>query len=280
MLSSTNRQTASDLAADVCPVQRGALPWSPLESCISHLVAHSHGNWICLAASGCTGRESLCNAFKLRGQQHFAACYVVRITSQQAGIRFLIVAQRAACRQLETGGEVTCLQKFASSSHRAWCMPAAEPTPCCGATPVLPALQGCSHDALQDGSIFSTASQPGQREVSPEGTVLAYDERMLLHRDESARGSPHPERPDRIKAVMARLERAGLTGGVCLLCSCSPLLSQNLLPIKAGAMHQEGALSDQQEPGPVGPSGATFWLPPPAAFLVWQQGTLPTAKSN
>lgn len=42
--------------------------------------------------------------------------------------------------------------------------------------------------------------------------MLAYDERMLLHRDESARGSPHPERPDRIKAVMARLERAGLTG--------------------------------------------------------------------
>lgn len=91
-------------------------------------------------------------------------------------------------------------------------MPAAKASPCCGLTPVVPALQGCSHDALQDGSIFSTASPSGQREVSPEGTVLAYDERMLLHRDESARGSPHPERPDRIKAVMARLERAGLTG--------------------------------------------------------------------
>eukprot|EP00891_Asterochloris_glomerata_P007510 jgi/Astpho2/7510/Aster-02076 len=76
---------------------------------------------------------------------------------------------------------------------------------------------GCSHDALQDGSIFSTASPSGLREVSPEGTVLAYDERMLLHRDESARGSPHPERPDRIKAVMARLERAGLTDQCTLL---------------------------------------------------------------
>ena len=62
--------------------------------------------------------------------------------------------------------------------------------------------------------------------MSPEGTVLAYDERMLLHRDESARGSPHPERPDRIRAVMARLERAGLTGVICLFCSCSPLSPQ------------------------------------------------------
>ena len=94
--------------------------------------------------------------------------------------------------------------------------------------------------------------------------MLAYDERMLLHRDESARGSPHPERPDRIRAVMARLDRAGLTGAASLFCSCSPLSSPHT---KAVAMHQETALSCQLEPEAVAPSGATLWQSPSSPDL-------------
>ena len=44
------------------------------------------------------------------------------------------------------------------------------------------------------------------------GTALVFDERMQLHAESRLR--PHPERPDRIKAVVARLMASGLAG-VC-----------------------------------------------------------------
>lgn len=40
--------------------------------------------------------------------------------------------------------------------------------------------------------------------------MLAYDERMTLHAE--GKWSSHPERPDRVRAVMARLAASGLTG--------------------------------------------------------------------
>lgn len=46
--------------------------------------------------------------------------------------------------------------------------------------------------------------------VGEPQTVLVFDERMEAH--EEGRGSPHPERPDRIRAVVARLLSSGLAG--------------------------------------------------------------------
>lgn len=40
-------------------------------------------------------------------------------------------------------------------------------------------------------------------------TLLAYDERMLHHRSALP---PHPERPERLQAIMARLKATGLAG--------------------------------------------------------------------
>ena len=37
-------------------------------------------------------------------------------------------------------------------------------------------------------------------------TVIAWDERMELHEEAGASASMHPERPDRVRAVMARLQ--------------------------------------------------------------------------
>ena len=72
-------------------------------------------------------------------------------------------------------------------------------------------LQDCGHAASHDDELFdqrpshqAAASQPSQR------VVLAYDERMTLHVE--GQGSSHPERPDRIRAVMARLTASGLIG--------------------------------------------------------------------
>ena len=56
--------------------------------------------------------------------------------------------------------------------------------------------------------------------------MLAYDERMTLHA-EGIRSS-HPERPDRVRAVMARLAASGLTGCAC---SDAPVTCSLLLPL-------------------------------------------------
>ena len=57
-------------------------------------------------------------------------------------------------------------------------------------------------------------------EAGPQCTVLAWDERMTLHAE--GRHNPHPERPDRLRAVMARLLDSGLAGAfVRLTLACS-----------------------------------------------------------
>ena len=60
-------------------------------------------------------------------------------------------------------------------------------------------------------SVPNAELQAAAREGTPSGTtLLAYDERMTLHREDAA--MPHPERPDRIRAVIARLMSSGLAG--------------------------------------------------------------------
>ena len=79
-------------------------------------------------------------------------------------------------------------------------------------------VQDCGHDAADDGILFAVdpvaaaamASAQAAQEVSPTCTVLAWDERMALHAE--GRTNPHPERPDRLRAVMARLLNSGLAG--------------------------------------------------------------------
>jgi hypothetical protein len=76
-------------------------------------------------------------------------------------------------------------------------------------------MQECGHDPADDDTIFSPVHLPGLagrlQTVGP--TLLAYDERMTLHEEDSE--SPHPERPDRIRAVIGRLLSTGLAGGRC-----------------------------------------------------------------
>ncbi len=75
---------------------------------------------------------------------------------------------------------------------------------------------------MNDDALFATAAvspsatqpgqagQPGAAGQRGRSTGLAYDERMTLHCEDA--DSPHPERPDRIRAVIARLQSAGLAG--------------------------------------------------------------------
>ena len=72
--------------------------------------------------------------------------------------------------------------------------------------------QDCGHDAVNDEALFSSAARRGEPPARlPAGmTGLAFDERMTMHSEQSS--TPHPERPDRIRAVIARLQASGLAG--------------------------------------------------------------------
>ncbi|KAL3684286.1 hypothetical protein R1sor_002308 [Riccia sorocarpa] len=48
-------------------------------------------------------------------------------------------------------------------------------------------------------------------------TVIGFDERMLLHYETRMKSHPHPERPDRVRAIMAGLASEGLYPGRCVL---------------------------------------------------------------
>jgi hypothetical protein len=84
--------------------------------------------------------------------------------------------------------------------------------------------QDCGHDPADDAALFDCGAAGALLPVgAPVGdaadvqpTVLVFDERMEAH--EEGRGSPHPERPDRIRAVVARLLSSGLAGAPQVSC--------------------------------------------------------------
>ncbi|KAL9243347.1 hypothetical protein vseg_017245 [Gypsophila vaccaria] len=46
-------------------------------------------------------------------------------------------------------------------------------------------------------------------------TAVGFDERMLLHTEAEMKSHPHPERPDRLRAIAASLSTAGIFPGKC-----------------------------------------------------------------
>lgn len=73
------------------------------------------------------------------------------------------------------------------------------------------ALQECGHEASHDPDLFSwSQSQASDRLEAKRDIMLVHDERLVEH--EEGKRAPHPERPDRITAVVARLMATGLAG--------------------------------------------------------------------
>ncbi|KAL4427667.1 hypothetical protein ABPG75_001756, partial [Micractinium tetrahymenae] len=92
----------------------------------------------------------------------------------------------------------------------------------------------CGHMTAHDDDIFSPTVAPAAALHRPrlQGdalTVICWDERMELH--EESGSSMHPERPDRVRAVMARLRAAELEG------RCRRLPAREATREEVGACH-------------------------------------------
>jgi len=72
----------------------------------------------------------------------------------------------------------------------------------------------CGHSNDQDSELLtcSAVSADTSTDAAADGScpLIIWDDSMLLH--EEGKQEPHPERPDRLRAVIAQLQGSGLTG--------------------------------------------------------------------
>ncbi|XP_042483376.1 histone deacetylase 15 isoform X3 [Macadamia integrifolia] len=62
-------------------------------------------------------------------------------------------------------------------------------------------------------------------------TVVGFDERMLLHSEVEKKSHPHPERPDRLRAIAASLATAGIFPGRCIPIPAREISREELQPV-------------------------------------------------
>ncbi|CAN6213188.1 unnamed protein product [Urochloa humidicola] len=65
------------------------------------------------------------------------------------------------------------------------------------------------YDAFKS-QIAQAALVSPDTELPPVSTAIGFDERMLLHSELEVKPNPHPERPDRLRAIAASLVAAGI----------------------------------------------------------------------
>ncbi|CAL1399898.1 unnamed protein product [Linum trigynum] len=71
-------------------------------------------------------------------------------------------------------------------------------------------------DSHIDGKIEANGNVIGfQQSALSSPTAVGFDERMLLHSEIEMKSHPHPERPDRLRAIAASLATAGIFPGRC-----------------------------------------------------------------
>ncbi|KAL7615133.1 hypothetical protein Lser_V15G05440 [Lactuca serriola] len=86
-------------------------------------------------------------------------------------------------------------------------------------------------DSIQNASL----KQNGKSEAScsktlapHKSTAVGFDDRMLLHSEVERKSLPHPERPDRLRAIAASLATAGIFPGRCQPISAREITREEL----------------------------------------------------
>lgn len=62
-------------------------------------------------------------------------------------------------------------------------------------------------------------------------TAIGFDEKMLLHAEVEMKSHPHPERPDRLRAIASSLAAAGIFPGKCSLIPAREITQEELLRV-------------------------------------------------
>ncbi|VVA21434.1 PREDICTED: histone deacetylase [Prunus dulcis] len=87
---------------------------------------------------------------------------------------------------------------------------------------------------LQDSGLTEIGADTRERHkgsqdsASNSSTAVGFDERMLLHSEVQMKSHPHPERPDRIRAIAASLATAGIFPGRCYPISAREITREEL----------------------------------------------------
>ncbi|KAJ1287853.1 hypothetical protein BS78_02G042600 [Paspalum vaginatum] len=79
--------------------------------------------------------------------------------------------------------------------------------------------------------IAQAALVSADTELLPVSTAVGFDERMLLHSELEVKPNPHPERPDRLRAIAASLAAAGIFPSKCALVPPREITKQELLMV-------------------------------------------------
>lgn len=88
-------------------------------------------------------------------------------------------------------------------------------------------------DANQNGSeIIAKCKESALPSVtSKKSTIVGFDERMLLHAEVEMKSHPHPERPDRLRAIAASFATSGIFPGRCYPISAREITREELQKI-------------------------------------------------
>lgn len=94
-------------------------------------------------------------------------------------------------------------------------------------------------------SVSSKEAPVSQLPASTNHTVVGFDERMLLHCEVQVKSHPHPERPDRLRAIIASLTTAGILPGKCHPIAAREITHRELLKVHSLAHVEAIELTEQ-----------------------------------
>ncbi|KAF8103663.1 hypothetical protein N665_0186s0031 [Sinapis alba] len=81
---------------------------------------------------------------------------------------------------------------------------------------------------FKDTGLTEVEEKCGGSSSATSSTAVGFDERMLLHSEFEVKAHPHPERPDRLRAIAASLATAGVFPGKCLPIHAREITKQEL----------------------------------------------------
>uniref|UniRef100_A0A5B7BQT2 histone deacetylase n=1 Tax=Davidia involucrata TaxID=16924 RepID=A0A5B7BQT2_DAVIN len=91
-----------------------------------------------------------------------------------------------------------------------------------------PFLQEAGLTQNESEAIERCKDSCSRNSASGNSTAVGFDERMLLHSEVEMKSHPHPERPDRLRAIAASLATAGIFPGRCFPISAREITQEEL----------------------------------------------------